>query len=368
MWTEQLPNGKYKFCERYTDPLTGRSRRLSVVLDKNTKQAQKQAGAVLNAKYEALCAPKVMSITLGELVELYLDEQKQTVKMSTWKRNYFAVHSIMGILGENVMVDKLTAGYIRRQFLATGNEPGTLNERLVRLKAMLRWAYKNDYIDDIRYLDKLEPFKDIPHRQKIEDKFLEGEELTALLDGMTIKKWHDLTEFLALSGLRFGEAAALERSDLDLKQRIITVNKNYDSTNHVTTTPKTYTSNREVYMQDELYALCRQLLATSYITSNIIPITNLVFTDSTGKYIGFAGYNHYLQKISLKTIGRKITPHTLRHTHASLMMENGMDIDAIAARLGHTDSRITREIYLHVTEKLKEKQNAQIKEIKIFAP
>jgi integrase len=47
-------------------------------------------------------------------------------------------------------------------------------------------------------------------------------------------------------------------------------------------------------------------------------------------------------------------------------MEQGIDIDSISKRLGHNDSRITREIYLHVTKKLEEQRNAQIKELKIL--
>jgi len=50
------------------------------------------------------------------------------------------------------------------------------------------------------------------------------------------------------------------------------------------------------------------------------------------------------------------------------MLERGMNIDAISDRLGHTNSKVTREIYLHVTQKLQEKRNAEIKAVKIFAP
>lgn len=61
-----------------------------------------------------------------------------------------------------------------------------------------------------------------------------------------------------------------------------------------------------------------------------------------------------------------ITVHALRHTHASLLLEKGVSIDTISRRLGHKNSKITREIYLHVTEKLKEKDNSQIAAINIF--
>ncbi len=84
------------------------------------------------------------------------------------------------------------------------------------------------------------------------------------------------------------------------------------------------------------------------------------------KPISYYAYNKYLQRVARDTIGRSITPHTLRHTYASLLMEQGVDIDTISARLGHANSKVTREIYLHVTEKLKEKRNAEMKEVKLI--
>lgn len=373
MWCEKLNNGKYRFAERYLDPMTMTQKKVSVTLDKNTRQAQKTAQQALQEKIQEklmLTVAASRDIRLKELVRDYRAEQEMTVKKSTYRRNYFACNSLMEILGEDTLLSKLSAGYIRSRLLATGKEPVTLNEYLVRLKALLRWGYKNDYLPDIRFLDKLEPFKDIPHRQKIEDKFLEQSELNLLIEGMSVWQWRGLTMFLSLSGLRFGEAAALLRSDLDFKNRLIHVTKTYDSNNDVVTTPKTYNSVRDVYMQDELYGLCRQLFVSGYIDHNIIQMNpeNLLFPYKNFRHISFDAYAKYLRENSERILGRRITPHTLRHTHASLLMEQGVDIDLIAERLGHYNSKITREIYLHVTKRLEEERNNKIRDIKLFAP
>lgn len=366
MWIEKTKNGKYKYIERYTDPITGKYKRVSVVLDKNTAQAKKQAQTALDEKIRR-AGNEPDKITLSDLIEKYREEQKRTVKASTYRRNYFACETLKSILGGDTLVSRINAGYIREALLATGKKPGTLNEHLVRLKALLRWGYRNDYMTDISYLDKLERFPDQPHRAKIEDKFLEGTEVSELISGMKITQWKNLTEFLVLSGLRFGEAAALVRSDIDLKERVIHVVHNYDSINDVVTTPKTQTSIRDVYIQDELYKLCRRLIAHS-IACGIVFMESgsLLFSDEDGKHINYYAYNKYLQENAIRAIGRSITPHTLRHTHASLLMEKGVDIDTISRRLGHSNSKITREIYLHVTEKLKEKENDRIRGIKLI--
>lgn len=372
MWCEKLNNGKYRFAERYLDPMTMTQKKVSVTLDKNTRQARKTAQQALQEKIQAklMYAAIPKDIRLKDLVKAYRTEQERTVKQSTYQRNYWTCNSLMEILGDDILLSRLSSGYIRSRLLATGKGPGTLNEYLKRLKALLRWGYKNDYISDIRYLDKLEPFKDIPHRQKIEDKFLERSELQLLIEGMSVKQWCDLTMFLSLSGLRFGEAAALLRSDLDFNNRVIHVTKTYDGINDVVTTPKTYNSVRDVYMQDELYDLCRQLFISGYIDHDIIHMNpgNLLFLYKGEKHICFDTYAKYLRENSERILGRRITPHTLRHTHASLLMEQGVDIDAIADRLGHYNSRITREIYLHVTKRLEEERYNQIKNIKLLAP
>lgn len=370
MWVEQTKKGKYKFIERYTDPLTGKYRRVSVTLDKDTAQSRKQAQKAISKKIEDaekdVCA-NLDNITLEDLVDKYREEQKVTVKASTYKRNYFACETLKKILGPDTKIKNLTAGYIRKSLLATGKKHSTLNEHLTRLKTLIRWGYRNDYIEDIAYLNKLDPFSDTPHREKIENKFLESTEVSKLIGGMKIQKWRNLTLFLVLSGLRFGETAALERSDLDFKDRVIHITKNYDSVNKIVSTPKTRTSIRDVYMQDELYTLCRRIIAES-ISNTIVSLSsgNLLFTDDNGEHVSFFAYNKYLREISIKELGRAITPHTLRHTHASLMMENGMSEDSISRRLGHANSKITKEIYLHATKKLKEKENSQMKSIKIL--
>lgn len=367
MWVEKLDNGKYKYIERYEDYLTGKMRRVSVTLDKNTAAARKQAQAALTAKIEKALkkdyAP-AKDITLKDLVEEYRKSQALTVKKSTYKRNYHACNTLMKILGENVLINRLSARYVRDSFLATGKSNSTLNEHLTRFRALIHWGYRNELIQDITFLDRVAFFQDQPYREKIQDKFLETSELAALLDQMSVAKWRNLSEFLALSGLRFGEAAALNISDLALKERVIRVSKNYDYINGVTTNPKNSSSVRDVYMQDELLELCRSLKYDA-LSLRMVTGCNLFFQDQ-GRHLNYYSYNAYLQENAIKSIGRPITPHTLRHTHASLLMEQGISIEVISRRLGHENSEITRKIYLHVTKKLQEKENQLLAGIRIL--
>lgn len=61
------------------------------------------------------------------------------------------------------------------------------------------------------------------------------------------------------------------------------------------------------------------------------------------------------KKLSLlKVSNKKITSHIFRHTHISRLAEAGQTIPAIMARVGHSDSKTTIEIYMHVTNKMKD--------------
>lgn len=372
MYSQKQPNGKYRFYESYEDYMTGKTKYVSCTLDSNSKKNQKEAFVILQSKidqiYSHTFTKKPKNVTLDHLIELYRIEQKQTVKASTYQRNYYACNTISKILGGNTNINRLTAAYIQSKFLETGKDPGTLNEHLTRLKALLRWGYRHDLLESIDFLNKLDHFNDVPHRVKIEDKFMESSEIFVLLKEMRVDAWKDLTQFLVLSGLRFGEAAALTFNDIDIKQRTIHINKNYDYINNVTTSTKTTTSERDIYMQDELVPLCRKLRAASFSTFTLQSMNTqkLLFCNSKGEHVNYYSYNKYLRENTLKVLGKEYTAHSLRRTHASLLLEQGIDVESISRRLGHSDSAVTREIYLHITRKKQEQENLKIKELKLI--
>ena len=370
MWIEETKNGKFKFVERYTDYITGKQKKVSVTLDKNTPKNRKLALDMLKEKMQAKDTKIEKGLTLKQLIEKYRLYQKKTVKLSTYQRNYHAANTIKDTLGEDTLINRLTASYVTDCFLATGKAPGTLNEHLTRFKAIIRWGYQNDYIDDISFLDKLIRFKDVSKREKIKDKFLETNEVNDLLKQIEKTKcwhWYHLTRFLILSGLRSGEAIALTNSDIDLENRVIHVSKTYDSVNKIVTTPKTVCSIRDVYIQDELLKCIN--LAKDYVKDKKLANNqdnNLFLTNSCGKRIEYYAYDKFLKE-NAQAIGlKKITPHSLRHTHASLLLAEGVNIDLISRRLGHENSRVTKEIYLHITEKLKKRDNEVLKNINLF--
>lgn len=371
MWVEETKNGKFKMVERYEDYLTGQTKRVSVTMEKNTTQSRKLAQKALETKIEKALSKsniKINEISLKTLVNLYHDDQTLSVKSTTCRRNSGACKTILNVLGENIIVNRITAKYVRDKFLATQKEPGTLNELLKRFKSLMRWGYMNDLVDNISFLDKIPQFNDVPRREKIQDKFLERDELRTLITGMNCEVWKLFTEFLALSGLRIGEAISLEKKDVNINDRLIYVSKTLDYTDNTVTAPKTQCSIREVYIQNELKTICSQINKLMLRRRLMFGIKdcNLFLFSEDGSFIHYDAYRKYLKENSIRLIGRQITPHALRHTHASLLLAQEIPIESIQRRLGHENSRVTREIYLHITEELKKRDNDRMKEICIL--
>lgn len=346
MYSQALKNGKYRFFESYIDPMTMLRKTTSVTMDKNTSQTRKAAQELLRAKiarYEAGTSD-TKGITLKSLLKAYEDSAPATLRPQTIDRNVREIKKAVELLGENVRADKLTARYITMVFNKWDAKSVTKNERIKRFSAFLRWAYKMDYIPDVSYLSKLPHYADDP-RSRREHKYLEPDELTALLDAMKISIYHDITLFAALSGMRIGEIIALKAANVE--ERVIHVVETYSNITGMDGPTKTDGSTRDIYIQDELKALM-----------DTITPGDVFYFEQDGHRVHYDAYRKYLSETAAKAISRAITPHYLRHTHTSLLAAKGADLSLISHRLGHADSRVTRDIYLHITNEMRSREEA----------
>ena len=373
MFCEKLPNGKVRYGEYYKDPLTLKNKKVSVCMDKDTPSNRKKAIAELNLRIEAKTnIVKNEKITFRNLLDSYLEYQKPLVEISTYNRNKCTLNKCIKVIGESTYVNNINARYIKSLFTPkTDDEITRSNEYIKRIKAMLLWGYENELITDYNIPNKLRSFKsNVTKKEKIKDKYLEPEELNGILDYLKKKNlwhWYYLTQFLSLTGLRIGEALALNDKDVDLKNNNISVTKTLYIADSIVTDPKTYASNRDVYIQPELRKVIKNYLQYRNTTLKLRKIKSvLFFIDDNGDFMHYDAYRKQLRLAAATVTTKKVTPHILRHTHASLLMSQGVNIDTISRRLGHEDSKITKEIYLHVTKLLIEKDKSQIEGINLL--
>ena len=146
---------------------------------------------------------------------------------------------------------------------------------------------------------------------------------------------------LFYSGLRVGELLALTIADYDNKANTITVTKTLSrtATGYVIAPPKTPNSRRTVTIPCKASAVLNAYIATLYEPQPRDTI-----------FIGLNG-NHLAYVIKLAAAGadvKKIRVHDLRHSHASLLINNGANIKAVSERLGHDDIKTTLNTYGHL--------------------
>lgn len=362
MWME-VRDGKYRYFERYTDPRTGKSRRVSVTLERKT---DKQAIAQLQAKIKIATRPQ-NAFTLKEVADLYLQDQKLTVQESTYIRNKGIIDTLVELFGGYNLMDKLTAGYLRSRLLSAKKKASTLNEYIKRFRSFARWAYRNDFLSSTECIDKLTLFDEPPKRKKLENKFLEADDFKKLLNGMDDEGYRLITEFLGLSGLRIGELVALDTADV--AGLSVDIGKSYGINTHKIHSTKTDSSFRILHLQPELKDCADRLTAFMERRKQMIGVVVPYWiVTRQGKRLGYDSYYNYLKAAGMKILGREISPHMLRHTHASLLAENNVDLGIISRRLGHKDSKVTRDIYTHITQKRQKKDADALDAVSLLCP
>ena len=146
-------------------------------------------------------------------------------------------------------------------------------------------------------------------------------------------------QMLYWTGIRVGELLALTAGDFDFENGTVTINKSYQRLHRedVVTPPKTEKSNRTIKMPQLLCDEMREYLEMFYSPNDsdrIFPISK--------------SYLHHEMDRGSKSAGvKRIRIHDLRHSHVSLLINQGYQAAAIADRVGHETVEIT-DRYTHI--------------------
>ena len=150
-----------------------------------------------------------------------------------------------------------------------------------------------------------------------------------------------------VSGMRLGECLGLTWENLDRKKCTVKIEKGFDyiHTNDFTD-GKTKSAKRTIVIPKNVME----------ILSNLPKIDDRVF-----KTISSNGVNKVLRKaLETAKIERKIRFHSLRHTHASILLSQGVQVMSVSKRLGHSSPIITMKTYAHIIKELEESDNNKI--------
>ena len=171
---------------------------------------------------------------------------------------------------------------------------------------------------------------------------------------------------MMLSGLRRGEATALQWNDIDFKNNRISVTKSYEFKSKSFKPPKNGKA-RVVTVPSKLTEYLKTLPRVSpFVLTNAKGqmmtedswkrLYQSYMTDLNVEY-GFGGnVNKHSNKIKIPMVINTFTPHELRHTFCTTMFEAGVDAHTAKEQMGHADIQTTLSIYTHLSAQHKEKQ------------
>ena len=341
MWYETTKTGK-RLCER--TKINDKWKRITVTLSKDTAKGRKQAEDALREKIAKLSEP-TSSIHLKDAIEEYLATKDcRSTTMSSTKSMMYTALEIIG----DVRVSSITTGTLRRCFQASDKSNKTRNYILRSFHTFLVWCAECEIIPSVPMMPR---FKDDSPRKKSEEKYLEADELKDVLSQMSGMMYY-VSRFLALTGCRISEACNLYMDDIS--EAYIAIREG-----------KTSASVREIYIQPELKEMLseyKQWRALNLMATGI-RTDRLFYTKNGTPYSALTYRQLLLKHIKCE---KHLHPHIFRHTHVALLAEQGMSLEAISRRLGHESSSITKEVYYHVTEKQKKKDEEQIAAIRIL--
>ncbi|WP_425311175.1 tyrosine-type recombinase/integrase [Lactococcus garvieae] len=171
-----------------------------------------------------------------------------------------------------------------------------------------------------------------------------------------------LYKLLLDTGLRIGEALALNWSDIDYDNQIIHVDKTVDRLGKVQDSPKSESGIRDISVSNRTMLMLKQWQNRQRVLYRKQGLsTRIVFASEVGGNKARANIAQELN-IHYKNAGINLTGfHAFRHTHASLLLNAGADYKEIQHRLGHAKIGMTIDTYSHLAPD-KAKETASIYE------
>lgn len=304
------------------------------------------------SKYNKKTTPNVM--TVKELYDMWLKTYEQSVEESTLNKTMtiFKLHVLpqwADILVTDIKpIDlQLYINTLQREMLMYRKVTGYF-------RRLLDIAVKMDILDNNPFI-KVE----LPKERKVFDKpkqFMEADEFKKFVDVLDKKyksinqQAYTLLRLAAFTGMRTEEILALQWQHVDFNKGYISIvqalGRGLNGGTYLKE-PKSRTSKRTLKIDNSMVLA----LSEWYNSTNYKDDTNFVFTNE-GKTLQPLRPNKWLHDVSDKYgVAVGLSMHKLRHTWATLAIDQGASVKQVQTYLGHADASITLNIYTDITKR-----------------
>lgn len=281
-------------------------------------------------------------ITFQNLYEIYMEDMTARLKQSTLltKKTVLQTH-ILPFFG-NKPINEIKASDVRRWQAKLMSSPNNYSQTYLKkinteLNSIINYA-KRFYDLNTNPCGKAGT---IGKAKAEEMDYWTYDEYITFREGVKDKPLSYICfEVLYWTGMREGELLALSPADIDLDNKTISINRTYQRIGgkDVFTSPKTRKSKRKIPIPD---FLCQEL--SDYIQSRYMLDANERLFPVTKSYL-----SHEMIRGCKNTGVKKIRIHDIRHSHASLLINQGCDALMLADRLGHEKVSTTLNTYSHL--------------------
>lgn len=346
------------------DSITGKKVKTTITgrTKKEVKDKAQQAQSNFKANGSTVFK-RVKVTTYKELAALWLENYQMTVKPQTLvSTRQFLKNHILPVFGD-MQLDKIHIAHIQSWVnklafkVVNYGVAASINKRILQYGVSMQLIPFNPAREVI-----------LPRPQKAganRIKFIDKEDLKTFLDYMerlaptAYNYYYDsvLYKLLLATGCRYGEAVALEWSDIDFNSATISITKTYNRIVKQVGTPKSKAGIRTISIDNKTILMLkqyrnRQRQAFMEIGS---PAPALVFSTTVSQYPNSDARTKSLRYRCKEAGILQFTFHAFRHTHASLLLNAGIGYKELQHRLGHATLAMTMDTYSHLSKE-KEKE------------
>jgi integrase len=299
-------------------------------------------------------------ITLGSFLESWLKTQRLSLRHATHQSYSDLIGSHVPAGLAELKLAKVEPPHVQSIYdtmQRRGLSPRTIRYTHAVLRAAFNYAIKRGYVTT-----NPTRFADLPKQTRSTKDVMTVSECKAFLEASDKLKNGLICILLAFTGMRPSECLALRWSDVDIENKQISVNRSVshrrDRGGYEFTPTKTNKSSRLIPLSDDL--IDRLLAHREQQTAHMAKAKqytdlDLIFASTTGTPIEHKNFRSRIFNVARDNawIRKTITPYSLRHTFATLLLLSGENIKIVQELLGHSSIGLTADVYSHVTQGMK---------------